>query len=75
MGRSLMDDELEEKEDTMQEKITKLREQPIMFPMDDITEHIPPTSDEFQYLSLKQEKLVWHNKLGHAPFSNINILA
>jgi hypothetical protein len=46
-----------------------------MFHMDDITGDVPPTSDEFQDLHPKQEKLLWHYKLGHVPFSTINRLA
>jgi hypothetical protein len=51
------------------------REKPITLEMDDVTGHVAPMQDEFRDLDPKTVKLLWHYRLGHAPFSTINRMA
>jgi GAG-pre-integrase domain len=62
-----------DKHDTNKEE---LRNQPITFEVDDINnENTTIQHDEFQDLTPKSEKLLWHYRLGHVPFKVINKLA
>jgi hypothetical protein len=51
-----------------------LKEKPVPFDVDGIEGHEPPKLDEFIGLDAKTEKLMWHYRLGHAPFSALNQL-
>jgi hypothetical protein len=63
-------------EDHEQEKQKELREDPIQFDLhDELEETVEDKIDEFQDMSAKTEKLLWHYKLGHTPFAAINQMA
>jgi GAG-pre-integrase domain len=65
---SVLQDEDKKKEEA-------LRNQPLDFNVDELSGHVPPKADEFVELDAKAEKLLWHYRLGHAPFSAINRLS
>jgi GAG-pre-integrase domain len=53
----------------------ELKDKPVPFDVNGMEGHVPPKLNEFVGLDAKMEKLMWHYRLGHAPFSTINRLA
>jgi hypothetical protein len=64
---------LQEEDQHEQEKQKVLREDPILLDLHDEPEETNEDQpDEFQEMSAKTEKLLWHYRLGHTPFATIN---
>jgi hypothetical protein len=60
------------------QEIQQLREEPVQLDVyDEVVRNTKEQEaiDEFQELSPKAEKLLWHYRLGHAPFTAINQMA
>jgi GAG-pre-integrase domain len=57
------------------DSVDDIRKKAVLFGMDDVAGHTAPEADEFQDMTAKTEKLLWHYRLGHLPFSAINRLS
>jgi hypothetical protein len=53
----------------------EIRKKPVLFDVDEVPRGTDVSKDEFQDMSAKTEKLLWHYRLGHLPFSAINRLS
>jgi hypothetical protein len=52
-----------------------IKNKPVLFSIDEVPEGTDTTKDEFEDMSAKTEKMYWHYRLGHLPFSAINRLS